>query len=168
MAFTGSTTDLLRSLEEAIGAGLDEGWAAEPPAARAALLAREALERWTRATYPGAALEGRALEPDSRRRLSLAIHSAPVTHRVEIWGLACGDAQEGVVSSDAHVAHSWVLLVHLGPPCPRLAGGERRLAELGLRRVDARQGERITLTLWMGAAAPDGCAACRADAPGHP
>lgn len=167
MAFTGSISDLLRGLEQAVEAGLDEGWAAEPPAARAALLAREALERWTRVAYPGAALEGRALEPGSRRRLSLSIHSAPVTHRVEVWGLACGDAREGAVSSDAHVAHSWVLLVHLGPPCPRLTEGERRLAERGLRRVDGRRGERVTLSLWMGSAAPDGCDACRADAPGR-
>lgn len=165
MAFTGSTADLLRVLEKAIAAGLDHGWAAEPPASRAALLAREALESWTRARYPGAVLEGGALEPGSRRRLSLAIHSAPVTHRVEVWGLACGDAQEGIITRNDHVTHSWVLLVHLGSPCPRRAEAERRLSSLGLRRVDEHRGEHMALSLWMGAAAPDGCAACREDAP---
>jgi hypothetical protein len=162
MAFTGSTADLLRRLEETVSKNLEEGWVAEPPAARLALLIREELGRWTQAMYPGSSLEGTAIDPDSRRRLSLAIHSPPVTHRVEVWGLACGDEREGTVSSGEHVAHSWVVLAHLGGPCAHHDANAAKLASAGLRRVEARETPRLSLSLWMGAAAPDGCPACQA------
>ncbi len=160
MAFAASTAELLGRLARVIEENLEAGWVAEPPAARAALLAREELARWTQATYPGSTSEGAALDPGSRRRLSLTIHSAPVTHRVEVWGLACGDDREASVPAGEHIAHSWVVLAHLGPPCPNLEASRARIQAAGLRKVDERGTDRLQLSLWMGAAAPDGCPAC--------
>lgn len=160
MAFQGSTGKLLREIESAVDAGLDDGWVAEPPAARAALLVREALRRWTQDRYPGSTLEGGAIVPDSRRHLVLTIHSAPVSHRVEVWGLACDDEREPHTPDSGHVPHSWVVLAHLGPPCERMAGCAARLERAGLRKLDQRESGRLALSLWMGAAAPDGCPAC--------
>src|SRR6185503_10679369 len=91
MAFTSSTTGLLERVEKFVAAHLDANWAAEPKAARLALLVREELRRWTQSSYPGSTCEGAALDPDSRRRLCLTIHSAPVSHRVEVWGLIKDD-----------------------------------------------------------------------------
>lgn len=161
MAFAASTADLLGRLETFVRANLENGWVAEPPAARMALLVREELARWTQATYPGSTSEGAALDKDSRRRLSLTIHSAPVTHRVEVWGMACGDEAEKVVPAGEHIAHSWLVLAHLGEPCPHLEARSSKIAAAGLKRVDRREGAGLSLSLWMGAAAPDGCPACR-------
>jgi len=162
MAFTGSTADLLRRLEEIVSRDLEDGWVAEPPAARMALLIREELGRWTQSMYPGSSLEGAAIDPDSRRRLSLAIHSAPVTHRVEVWGLACGDDREASVSTGAHVAHSWVVLAHLGGACPNLDANAAKLVSAGLKRIESRETPKMSFSLWMGGSAPDGCPACQA------
>ncbi len=161
MAFSFPTAELLGRLEQAVLGNLDDGWVAEPAAARAALLVREELRRWTQATYPGSASEGEALEPGSRRRLSLVIHSAPVTHRVEVWGLACGDDLEAAPPGGDHIAHSWVVLAHLGGDCPNLAANVAKLEGAGLRRIEERRSDRLRLSLWMGNAAPDGCPACR-------
>jgi hypothetical protein len=161
MAFSFPTSELLQRLERAVLEDLEAGWVAEPPAARAALLVREELRRWTLATYPGSASEGEAIEPGSRRRLSLVIHSAPVTHRVEVWGLACGDENESSAPAGDHISHSWVVVAHLGAACPNLEANLARLAAAGLRRVEERCSERLSLSLWMGGAAPDGCPACR-------
>ena len=160
MAFRQSTAELLETLEKIVQANLEEGWVAEPPAARLALLVREELGRWTQATYPGSALEGSALDPGSRRRLGLRIHSAPVTHRVEVWGLACGDEAEAAVPKGDHIAHSWVVLAHLGGPCRNLESRAAQLAGAGLKRMEARETPKLSLSLWTGAAAPDGCPAC--------
>jgi hypothetical protein len=160
MAFAASTSQLLGRLEKTIESGLDDGWVMEPPAARLALLVREELARWTQSTYPGSSCEGAALDPGSRRRLSLTIHSAPVSHRVEVWGMACGDEDEARVPAGEHIAHSWVVVAHAGKPCAHLEARLGRIAQAGLRRVDARESPRLSLSLWMGAAAPDGCPAC--------
>jgi hypothetical protein len=154
------TSALLERLEKVVVENLDDGWAMEPPAARAALLVREELARWTQSTYPGSASEGAALEADSRRALALTIHSAPTTHRVEVWGLACGDERESRVPSSGHAAHSWVVVAHVGAACANLEASAAQLKSSGLRRVDHRETPRLTLSLWMGAAAPDGCPAC--------
>ncbi len=160
MAFRQSTSELLQTLEEIVRADLEDGWVAEPPAARLALLVREELGRWTQANYPGSTLEGAALDPGSRRRLSLKIHSAPVTHRVEVWGLACGDEAEAAVPRGEHVSHSWVVLAHLGAPCPHLEARSAQLAAAGLKRMESRESAGLSLSLWTGASAPDGCPAC--------
>ncbi|HEX7897186.1 MAG TPA: hypothetical protein VF950_05475 [Planctomycetota bacterium] len=162
MAFQASTAELLGRLEKAVESKLEDGWAAEPPAARAALLVREELAAWTRTTYPGSACDGSALDPGSRRRLALTIHSAPVSHRVEVWGLACGDDAESVIPVGEHVAHSWVVLAHVGGPCKNLDARVAKLTAAGLRRLEERLTPRFALSLWMGAAAPDGCPACLA------
>ena len=162
MAFQASTAELLGRLEKAVESNLDDGWAAEPPAARAALLVREELAAWTRTTYPGSACQGSALDPGSRRRLALTIHSAPVSHRVEVWGLACGDDAEARVPAGEHVSHSWVVVAHVGGPCKYLEASVAKLEAAGLRRLEERRTPRLTLSLWMGAAAPDGCPACQA------
>jgi hypothetical protein len=161
MAFTVSTGELLERVQKFVETRLDDGWVAEPPAARLALLVREELGRWTAATYPGSSLELAALEPGSRRRLSITIHSAPVTHRVEIWGLACGDEREAAVPAGEHAAHSWVVLAHLGGACANAEAHARKLSSTGLKRIEARESPSLSLALWMGAAAPDGCPACR-------
>lgn len=160
MAFQASTSEILGRLEKAVAENLENGWVAEPRAARLALLIREELGRWTQSHYPGSTSEGDALEADSRRRLSLTIHSAPVSHRVEIWGLACGDDRETAVPDSGHVAHSWVVLAHLGDPCANLDLNASKLSAAGLKKMDERQSDRLSLSLWMGAAAPDGCPAC--------
>jgi hypothetical protein len=161
MAFSASTSELLSRLQEVVTRNLEDGWVAEPPAARLALLIREELKRWTQTAYPGSSCEGAALDPDSRRRLSLTIHSAPVTHRVEVWGLACGDDREPAVPTGEHVAHSWVVLAHLGEPCDRLKAHAQMLESAGLKPLEMRHAPPLTLSLWMGAAAPDGCPACQ-------
>lgn len=160
MAFQGSPGDILQRVERAVEGKLDDGWAAEPPAARAALLVREALAEWTRTSYPGSSCDGAALDPGSRRRLSLTIHSAPASHRVEVWGLACGDADESRVPDAGHIAHSWVVVAHVGEPCKAFEASGTRLQAAGLKRLDERRGPKLALSLWMGAAAPDGCPAC--------
>jgi hypothetical protein len=158
MALSASPADILARLEKAVEADLDRNWAAEPPAARAALLAREELERWTRATYPGSSTEGAALDPGSRRRLSLFIHSAPVSHRVEVWGTADGDEAPGV--ADAHTRHSWVVLAHVGSGQGALNRSADRLEAAGLKKLAERREGRLAFALWMGNAAPDGCPDC--------
>ncbi|HLY07854.1 MAG TPA: hypothetical protein VKW04_00990 [Planctomycetota bacterium] len=157
MAFTGSTTGLLERLETFVAAHLDGNWVAEPKPARLALLVREDLRRWTLSSYPGAACDGEALDPGSRRRLSLMIHSAPASHRVEIWGLERGGAAGGL---GRHTAHSWVVLAGEDGPGSPFEPAEDQLKKAGLRRVDRRDCAAFSLSLWMGSEAPDGCPEC--------
>lgn len=162
MAFQASTSELLARVERSVEAKLEDGWAAEPPAARVALLVREELAAWTKSTYPGSAVDGAALDPGSRRRLGLTIHSAPVSHRVEVWGLACGDEAEAEMPAGEHIAHSWVVVAHVGGPCKNLQARLAKLSSAGLKRLEERVTPRFSISLWMGAAAPDGCPACLA------
>ncbi len=162
MALASPTGEILERLERAIERELHTRWRAEPPAARLALVIREELERWTREAYPASSCEGTALEKDSRRRLCLTIHSAPVTHRVEIWGLACGDPVEGPPPNIKDAVHSWVVLAHLGGPCPNLRAAAASILAAGLREVDRRVTPRLSLSLWVGGAAPEGCPDCEA------
>jgi hypothetical protein len=155
MAFTASTTGLLERVEKFVAGHLEANWAAEPRPARLALLIREELRRWTQASYPGATCDGAALDPDSRRRLLLTIHSAPVTHRVEVWGLA---KDEIVKPVSGHTTHSWVVVG--GEAGSALEAAAAQLAKAGLKKVDQRDGPAFSLSLWMGAAAPDGCPEC--------
>lgn len=157
MAFTETTKGLLERVEAFVAAHLEANWAAEPKPARLALLVREELRRWTQSSYPGSTCEGAALDPGSRRRLSLLIHSAPVSHRVEIWGLAKDDP---VPPPSGHTAHSWVVLVGDGVPGSAYEKAGEPLAKAGLKRVDQRDGKSFSLSLWMGATAPDGCPEC--------
>jgi hypothetical protein len=157
MAFTASTTGLLERVEKFVAAHLDANWAAEPKAARLALLVREELRRWTTSSYPGATCEGSALDRGSRRRLSLTIHSAPVSHRVEIWGLIRDEPAPAV---GGHTIHSWVVLAGEAGSGSALERTAEQLAKAGLKRVEQRDGPTFSLGLWMGAGAPDGCPEC--------
>jgi hypothetical protein len=157
MGFTASTNGLLERIEKFAAGHLDANWAAEPPPARLALLVREELRRWTQSSYPGASCEGAALDPGSRRRLSLTIHSPPVSHRVEIWGLS---PEELPAPASAHTAHSWVVLAGVGGPGTARDRAVEQLAKSGLKRLEYREGPRFWLSLWMGQAAPDGCPEC--------
>ncbi len=154
MAFTASTTGLLERVEKFVAGHLEANWVLEPFPARLALLVREELKRWTLSSYPGSTCEGAALDPDSRRRLSLTIHSAPVSHRVEIWGLAKDDAVKPV---SGHTTHSWVVVAGEGSAFDAAA---EQLSKAGLRKVDQRSGPTFSLSLWMGSTAPDGCPEC--------
>jgi hypothetical protein len=157
MAFTASTNGLLERLEKFTATHLDRNWVAEPKPARLALLVREELCRWTQSSYPGASCEGAALDPGSRRRLSLTIHSAPVSHRVEVWGL---ERTEIPRELSPHTAHSWVVLAGEDGPDSALHSAADLLQKAGLRRVDRRESVGFSLSLWMGAGAPDGCPEC--------
>lgn len=157
MAFTASVTGLLERVEKFVAAHLDENWAAEPRPARLALLVREELRRWTQSSYPGATCDGAALDPGSRRRLSLLIHSAPVSHRVEVWGLGRDDS---AAPMSAHTAHSWVVLAGDIGPGTAFDAAAGQLSKAGLKRVDLREGPTFSLSLWMGSTAPDGCPEC--------
>ena len=160
MSFTASTAGLLEDVERFVAANLETGWAAEPPAARAALLVREELRRWTGTQYPGSTSEESALDAGSRRRLLLTIHSAPVSHRVEIWGMAPGDDLPGAAVS-GHTAHSWVVIARVGGPDPAVDRAAAKLKAAGLQPVGERRGGAVALSLWMGRAAPDGCPDCK-------
>lgn len=151
MAFTASPTGLLERLEKFAFAHIDTNWVAEPRPARLALLVREELRRWTLTTYPGATCDGDALDPGSRRRLSLTIHSAPASHRVEVWGL---DPRDDVRPLGGHTAHSWVVLAGEQGPAAE------QLQKAGLKQVERRDSPAFSLSLWMGATAPDGCPEC--------
>lgn len=157
MAFTASTNGLLERLEKFAAAHLDTNWVAEPKPARLALLVREELRRWTQSSYPGVSCEGAALDPGSRRRLSLTIHSPPVSHRVEVWGLERTDAPQPL---GRHTAHSWVVLAGEDGPGSTIESVAGQLQQAGLRRVDRRDSAGFSLSLWMGSAAPDGCPEC--------
>jgi len=157
MAFTASMTGLLERVEKFVAAHLETNWVAEPRPSRLALLVREELRRWTQSSYPGASCEGAALDRDSRRRLSLTIHSAPVTHRVEVWGIPEGQPPLGL---GAHTSHSWVLLAGSHEPTATFTWISEELKKAGLRQVDRRDGPGFSLSLWMGATAPDGCPEC--------
>jgi hypothetical protein len=157
MAFTASTAGLLEQVEKFVAAHLEANWAAEPGAARLALLVREELRRWTQSRFPGSTCEGAALDPGSRRRLSLTIHSAPVTHRVEVWGLTKDDA---ATAPDVHTAHSWVVLAGAAGPGTAFQSAADQLAKAGLKRIEQRDGASFSLGLWMGSTAPDGCPEC--------
>lgn len=158
MAFTASAPGLLERVEKFIEAHLDDRWVAEPKPARLALLVREELRRWTLSTYPGASCDGAALDPDSRRRLSLMIYSAPVSHRVEVWGL---DDVYPPQALGRHTPHSWVVLAgdhEPGSAVYRSVSEQLRVA--GLKLMESRNGTGFSLSLWAGAAAPDGCPEC--------
>jgi hypothetical protein len=157
MAFTSSTTGLLERIEKFVAAHLEANWVAEPNPARLALLVREELRRWTLSSYPGSTCDGMALDRGSRRRLSLTIHSAPVSHRVEVWGLAKGDP---VPTAGPHTVHSWVVLAGESGAGSAFAGSAAELAKAGLKKVDQRDGLAFSLSLWMGGTAPDGCPEC--------
>jgi hypothetical protein len=157
MAFTASTNGLLERLEKFAAAHLDRNWVAEPKPARLALLVREELSRWTQSSYPGASCEGAALDTGSRRRLSLTIHSAPVSHRVEIWGLEPAEAPRNL---GPHTAHSWVVLAGEDGPDAAIESAANLLRKAGLRRVERRDNVGFSLSLWMGSEAPDGCPEC--------
>ncbi|MBV8882240.1 MAG: hypothetical protein JO332_19950 [Planctomycetaceae bacterium] len=157
MAFTASVPGLLKRVETFVAAHLDGNWAAEPKPARLALLVREELRRWTQSSYPGSTCDGAALDPGSRRRLSLTIHSAPVSHRVEIWGL---DRTDPAPAVGGHALHSWVVLAGEDGPGSAFETVADRLEKAGLRRVDRCDAAAFSLGLWMGATAPDGCPEC--------
>jgi hypothetical protein len=157
MAFTASTTGLLERVEKFVAGHLESNWVSEPKPARLALLVREELRRWTLSSYPGATCDGAALDPNSRRRLSLTIHSAPVTHRVEIWGL---DRNETIKPVSGHTTHSWVVMAGESGAGSAFEAASGQLAKAGLKRVDQREGPTFSLSLWMGATAPDGCPEC--------
>jgi hypothetical protein len=157
MAFTASTTGLLERVEKFVAGHLESNWVSEPKPARLALLVREELRRWTLVSYPGATCEGAALDPDSRRRLSLSIYSAPVTHRVEVWGMA---KDEAVKPLSRHSAHSWVVLAGEAGSGSAFETAAGQLSKAGLKKVDQRDGPGFSLSLWMGATAPDGCPEC--------
>lgn len=157
MAFTATTTGLLERVERFVTGHLERNWASEPRPARLALLVREELRRWTQSSYPGATCEGAALDPDSRRRLSLTIHSAPVSHRVEVWGLDRGDRPHPL---GRHTAHSWVVLAGEDGPGSAVEAAAAQFEQAGLKRIDRRDGPGFSLSLWMGATAPDGCPEC--------
>jgi hypothetical protein len=157
MAFTASTAGLLEQVEKFAAAHLDANWAAEPNSARLALLVREELRRWTQSHFPGSTCDGDAIDRSSRRRLSLTIHSAPTTHRVEVWGLAKDDTATTV---SAHTAHSWVVLAGAAGPGSAFQTAGDQLAKAGLKRVEQRDGPAFSLSLWMGSTAPDGCPEC--------
>ena len=159
MAFTASINGLLERVETFVAAHLDKNWVWEPRPARLALLVREELRRWTLSNYPGAICDGAALDAGSRKRLSLTIHSAPVSHRVEVWGLT---RTEAPLPPTAHTAHSWVVLVGEDGPGSAIEKAAEPLAQAGLKRVDRRDSPGFSLSLWMGAAAPDGCPECLA------
>jgi hypothetical protein len=108
------------------------------------------------------------LEPDSRRLLGITIHSPPTTHRVEIWGLACGDDREARPAPLDHTAHSWVMVAHLGGSCPNHDAHLAKLRDAGLKMMNERRSDGVHFSLWMGAAAPGGCPACLAEAPDSP
>jgi hypothetical protein len=157
MAFTASTTGLLERIEKFVAGHLEANWVSEPNPARLALLVREELRRWTLTSYPGATCEGAALEPQSRRRLSLTIYSAPVTHRVEVWGLSNDDAVKPV---SGHTTHSWVVVASESGAGSGFDAAAGQLSKGGLKKVDQRDGPIFSLSLWMGATAPDGCPEC--------
>jgi len=154
MAFTASTDGLLEKVEKFVAAHLEANWAAEPNSSRLALLVREELRRWTQSRFPGASCEGSTLDSDSRRRLSLVIHSANVTHRVEIWGIGNEDTVKG---AGPHTAHSWVVLAGTGTA---FRSASEHLEKAGLKKVEQRDAPAFSLSLWMGTAAPDGCPEC--------
>jgi len=157
MAFTASPTGLLERVEKFVAGHLETNWVAEPKPARLALLVREELRRWTQSSYPGATCEGAALDRDSRRRLSLTIHSPPVSHRVEIWGLADVYPPQGL---GPHTSHSWVVLAGNHEPTTYVTWLSEELKKAGLKQVERRDGAGFSLSLWMGATAPDGCPEC--------
>jgi len=157
MAFTASINGLLERVEAFVSAHVEKNWVSEPKHARLALLVREDLRRWTLSNYPGAICDGAALDAGSRQRLSLTIHSAPVSHRVEVWGLARTEASP---PPTAHTAHSWVILVGEEGPGSALEKAAEPLGRAGLKRVDRRDSPGFSLSLWMGATAPDGCPEC--------
>jgi hypothetical protein len=157
MAFTATTTGLLERVEKFVAGHLETNWVAEPRPARLALLVREELRRWTLSSYPGSTCEGSALQRGSRRRLSLTIHSAPVSHRVEIWGLADSSPPDGL---GPHTPHSWVLLAGSHEPTTSFTWLTDELKKAGLKQVDRRDGSGFSLSLWMGVAAPHGCPEC--------
>lgn len=163
MVLSVPTSMLLERLERTVKENLEAGWVAEPHAARVALLVREELGCWTETTYAGSTCQAIALESDSRRLLGLTIHSAPNTHRVEIWGLACGDDREARPAPLDHTVHSWVLVAHLGGSCGHLNEHLARLRGAGLKLMNERRGDHLHLSLWMGASAPNGCPACLAE-----
>jgi hypothetical protein len=157
MAFTASTTGLLERVEKFVSGHLEANWVSEPKPARLALLVREELRRWTLASYPGATCDGAALDPNSRGRLSLTIHSAPVTHRVEVWGLA----KDGAVKPPSvHTSHSWVVIAGESGAGSAFETAAGFLSKAGLKKVDQRDGPVFSLSLWMGGTAPDGCPEC--------
>jgi hypothetical protein len=158
MAFTASTTGLLERVEKFVAAHLETNWVAEPKPARLALLVRDELRRWTQSSYPGSSCEGSALDPSSRRRLSLTIHSAPASHRVEVWGLERSEVPKGL---GRHTAHSWVVLAGEDGSGSAMQSISELLQKAGLRRVDRRDSPAFSLSLWMGAGAPDGCPECQ-------
>ena len=159
MVLSISTRELLERLSKVLELKLDNGWVMEPPAARMALVAREELERWTETAFPGSSCQADAIEKDSRRGLSLTIHAAPTSHRVEIWGMACDDDREGDVALTGHTAHSWVVLAHKGPACDNAKSHAAKLEAAGLKKVDSQDGT-VMLSLWKGSTAPDGCPDC--------
>jgi hypothetical protein len=157
MAFTASTTGLLERIEKFVAGHLDANWVSEPNPARLALLVREELRRWTQSSYPGATCDGAALDRNSRRRLSLTIYSAPVTHRVEVWGLAKDEAVKPV---SGHTTHSWVVVAGEAGAGSAFEAATTQLSKAGLKKVEQRDGPAFSLSLWMGATAPDGCPEC--------
>ena len=159
MAFTASAPGLLERVEKFVAAHLDDRWVAEPKPARLALLVREELRRWTLSTYPGASCDGAALRPDSRRRLSLTIHSAPVSHRVEVWGL--GDVYPPQALG-RHTPHSWVVLAgdHASRHTPYRSVSEQLRGGRTQAGGEPQRDRILPEPLDGGDSAPDGCPEC--------
>jgi len=59
-----------------------------------------------------------------------------------------------------HKSHSRVDLAGEGGAGSAVERASEALAKAGLKRVDQRDGPTFSLSLWMGAGAPDGCPEC--------
>ena len=78
--------------------------------------------------------------------------------------MACGDEAEPAVPKGEHLGHSWVVLAHVGAPCRHLEARAAKLAAAGLKRMEIRENPALSISVWTGASAPDGCPDCRAGA----
>jgi hypothetical protein len=82
---------------------------------------------------------------------------------VETWGVPCEAPPVGT-APDALSGYSWILLAHQcgdEGECPRLAQWESCLRAHELKRVEYCLRDRLSLSLWMGTHAPEGCPSCQ-------
>ena len=152
MALDASPSDVLAALVKSVSAGMAGKWVATPVPERLAILAREEVIRFVRETFPAAAIEKE--DAPTMRHLAVRVFTPRDCHRVEVVGAECG----GAVEAGPLAEYSWVLVAHA---CGGSCGlGARALEASGLRKIQEIAQPSVTLALWMGPRAPEGCPAC--------
>lgn len=157
-----SPLSVLSLVADRVAEGIGGHWAGAPIPGRLVVTAKEAVVNWARATFPGAVLEDESPSGWPLTQLAIRIFTPSSCHRMEIRGLDCATPawRDRIEPSSLK---SWILVGHAcerSDRCSRMSRCETHLSCHRCRLAGRETRKALTLSLWAGPQAPDGCAAC--------